>query len=209
MATRRLPTPGAHIQPARTELAPEHKKAPAVPFGTGAFKALVRPGGFEPPARGLGNPCSIHLSYGRTLLIRFSLPPEAASGQALTATEPGTALTRESLGQDLLGERGAQGGIAEAAFPRLGHALPQRLRPSGREVDGKSPGHVPSPNHRLAAAFPRTPWPSAAGRQSQSPTRDFHRVVRAQPPARKREETSCEVPSPPDPTTPHSTESGR
>ena len=26
---------------------------------------MVRPGGFEPPARGLGNPCSIHLSYGR------------------------------------------------------------------------------------------------------------------------------------------------
>jgi hypothetical protein len=26
---------------------------------------MVRPGGLEPPARGLGNRCSIHLSYGR------------------------------------------------------------------------------------------------------------------------------------------------
>lgn len=27
---------------------------------------MVRPGGLEPPARGLGNRCSILLSYGRT-----------------------------------------------------------------------------------------------------------------------------------------------
>ncbi len=27
---------------------------------------MVRPGGLEPPARGLGNRCSIRLSYGRT-----------------------------------------------------------------------------------------------------------------------------------------------
>ena len=30
-------------------------------------KQMVRPGGFEPPAHGLGNRCSIHLSYGRRI----------------------------------------------------------------------------------------------------------------------------------------------
>ena len=30
-------------------------------------KQMVRPGGLEPPAHGLGNRCSIHLSYGRRI----------------------------------------------------------------------------------------------------------------------------------------------
>lgn len=37
--------------------------------GSGAMpSAMVRPGGLEPPACGLGNRCSIQLSYGRVVV---------------------------------------------------------------------------------------------------------------------------------------------
>lgn len=39
------------------------------PINCDTIYLMVRPGGLEPPARGLGNRCSILLSYGRTLKV--------------------------------------------------------------------------------------------------------------------------------------------
>jgi hypothetical protein len=40
---------------------------------------LVRPGGLEPPTKSLGNSCSFHLSYGRTIRL---YPPASAGREA-------------------------------------------------------------------------------------------------------------------------------
>lgn len=65
---------------------------------------MVRPEGLEPPARGLGNRCSILLSYGRNILLTWSLESRLILA---TQTRPLPAVIRD---HKVNNENGAPGG---------------------------------------------------------------------------------------------------